>query len=53
MSEIIPITYIMASQRNGTVYTGVTSNLLVGFGQHSAMGNAILREKRIKDWNRG
>ena len=67
--------YIMASQRNGTLYTGVTSNLplrvaqhkegtfggfsqrysckmLVSFEQHGDMEQAILREKRIKEWKR-
>ena len=67
--------YILASQRNGTLYTGVTSNLigrihqhrqgtvrgftrdygvkvLVWFEQHATMESAILREKRIKKWNR-
>ena len=67
--------YIMASQRNGTLYTGVTSNLplrvaqhkegafggfsqrygckmLVWFEQHGDMEQAILREKRIKEWKR-
>ena len=67
--------YIIASQRNGTLYTGVTSNLplrvaqhkegtfggfsqrysckmLVWFEQHGDMEQAILREKRIKEWKR-
>ncbi len=67
--------YIMASRRNGTLYTGVTSNLplrvaqhkegtfggfsqrygckmLVWFEQHGDMEQAILREKRIKEWKR-
>ena len=70
-----PATYILASRRNGTLYVGVTSNLLArvwqhrdhvveGFtskhsvGQlvwyelHATMEEAILREKRIKKWNR-
>jgi putative endonuclease len=73
--EIDPCTYLLASHRNGTLYCGVTSNLLqrlyqhreeiiegftkdkgihrlVWFEQHSTMENAILREKRIKKWNR-
>jgi putative endonuclease len=73
--EIDPCTYILASHRNGTLYTGVTSNLLqrlyqhregviegfskdkgvrrlVWFEQHSTMEHAIVREKRIKKWNR-
>lgn len=74
--DFIPIVYIMASARNGTLYIGVTSNLLQRVGQHRAatfggfsakhstqmlvwfeahatMEHAILREKRLKKWNRG
>ena len=29
-----PAVYIMASKRNGTLYTGVTSNLVQRVGQH-------------------
>ena len=70
-----PAVYILASQRNGTLYTGVTSNLtqrvwqhrnnvtagftrkhqvhlLVYFELHGTMEQAILREKRLKKWNR-
>jgi putative endonuclease len=70
-----PVVYILASQRNGTLYTGVTSDLvqrvwqhkneivegftkkygvdkLVYYEWHEDMENAILREKRIKKWNR-
>jgi putative endonuclease len=70
-----PTVYLMASRRYGTLYTGVTSNLmqrlyqhreevmrgftsqhsikmLVWFEQHGTMETAILREKRIKKWNR-
>lgn len=70
-----PCTYLLASHRNGTLYVGVTSNLLrrmyehregliegftsdygvhrlVWFERHSTMESAILREKRIKKWNR-
>ena len=73
--EFQPTVYLLASQRNGTLYTGVTSDLiqrvhehregvvpgftskhavkrLVWFEQHSTMENAIIREKRIKKWNR-
>ena len=73
--EFGPVVYILASRRNGTLYTGVTSDLpgrvykhregliagftrqygvkmLVWFEQHSTMEQAILREKRIKKWNR-
>jgi putative endonuclease len=67
--------YLMASRRNGTLYCGVTNDLLrrvvehregraegftarygvarlVWFEQHSDINEAILREKRIKNWNR-
>lgn len=67
--------YILASQRNGTLYVGVTSDLvrrvqehreglvpgftkryavklLVYFEAHRDINEAILREKRIKKWNR-
>jgi len=70
-----PIVYLLASHRNGTLYVGVTSNLmrrlqehregliegftkdygvhrLVWFEPHGTMELAILREKRIKKWNR-
>jgi putative endonuclease len=70
-----PAVYILASQRNGTLYIGVTSDLvqrvwqhkddvvegftkkyavhsLVYYELHDDMENAILREKRIKKWNR-
>jgi putative endonuclease len=32
--EKIPVVYIVASRRNGTIYTGVTSNLLGRIHQH-------------------
>jgi len=71
-----PMVYLLASHRSGTLYTGVTSNLLrrlqqhregliegftsdygvkrlVWFESHATMEQAILREKRIKKWNRG
>ena len=70
-----PAVYILASQRNGTLYIGVTSDLvqriwqhkndvvegftkkygvhlLVYYELHDDMENAILREKRLKKWNR-
>jgi len=76
MREVfLPTVYILASQRNGTLYTGVTSNLLarlhqhreaavpsftrrynvallVWCEQHDVMESAILRERRIKKWER-
>ncbi len=73
--EFSPTVYLLASRRNGRIYTGVTSNLmvriaqhrggvsagfackhgvklLVGFEAHETMENAIIREKRIKKWER-
>jgi putative endonuclease len=73
--DFAPTVYILASRRNGTLYTGVTSNplarlhqhrtgqvpgftsdygvrMLVWIEQHATMAEAILREKRIKKWNR-
>jgi putative endonuclease len=70
-----PAVYILASKRNGTLYIGVTSDLvqrvwqhkhdvvdgftkeygvhlLVYYELHDDMESAILREKRIKKWNR-
>jgi putative endonuclease len=73
--DFAPAVYLMASRRNGAVYTGVTSNLLqriaqhragtfggftgkhgvrmlVWFEMHATMEHAIVREKRVKKWNR-
>jgi putative endonuclease len=70
-----PCVYLLASGHNGTLYAGVTSDLigriwqhrthavegfsrrysvtrLVWYELHSTMESAILREKRIKKWNR-
>ena len=70
-----PMVYLLASHRNGTLYVGVTSDLLkrhhehregllggftsdygvcrlVWFEPHATMEHAIVREKRIKKWNR-
>jgi putative endonuclease len=67
--------YILASKIGGTLYIGVTNNLvrrvyehkmelaegftkkykvhrLVYFEQYSDIENAIVREKRLKKWNR-
>jgi putative endonuclease len=32
--ETVPVVYLLASRRNGTIYVGVTSNLLVRVHQH-------------------
>jgi putative endonuclease len=34
--EFLPTVYILASQRNGTLYIGVTSNLMQRLHQHRA-----------------
>jgi putative endonuclease len=70
-----PCVYILASSRNGTLYIGVTSDLLkrvwqhrnavvrsftsehnvhilVWYESHETMESAIIREKRLKKWNR-
>ena len=75
LREFGPTVYILASRRNGTLYTGVTSHLigrihehregvvpgftskygvkhLAWFEHRATMEQAILREKRIKKWNR-
>jgi len=67
--------YILASKRNGTLYIGVTSDLmkrvyehknnlingftkkfdvhsLVYYEQYDGIESAIVREKRLKKWNR-
>jgi putative endonuclease len=67
--------YILTNKPRGTLYTGVTSNLvqrvywhrkgvvegftkrynlkkLVYFEKHDQIQDAILREKRIKEWKR-
>jgi putative endonuclease len=70
-----PCVYILASDRNGTLYVGVTSDItrrawlhrsetvdgftkryrvhrLVYVEFHDTMPDAIVREKRVKKWNR-
>jgi len=70
-----PCVYLLASQRNGTLYVGVTSNIvkriyqhrnnevagftkrygvhhLVWYEIHETMESAILKEKKIKKWDR-
>ena len=51
MSYKQPAIYILASKHNGTLYTGVTSNLekrLVWVEFCDTMQTAITREKQIK-----
>jgi putative endonuclease len=70
-----PAVYVLASKRNGTLYIGVTSDLikrvwehkndlaagftrrygvhlLVCYELHENMESAIVREKRLKEWQR-
>ena len=46
--------YILASQHYGTLYTGVTSDLIrrVWYEVHADLTSAITREKQIKQWQR-
>ena len=67
--------YVLASKRNGTIYIGITSNLIQRVWQHKEkfivgftkkynvnklvyfeadddVEQAILREKRLKNWRR-
>jgi putative endonuclease len=59
-----PAVYILASDRNGTLYIGVTSDLVDGFSKkygahnlvyfdlYAMMEDAIFREKQLKKWER-
>jgi putative endonuclease len=70
-----PCVYILASKKNGTLYIGVTSNLvqrvyqhrenliegftkryrvhqLMWYELHDTMESAIVKEKRLKSWER-
>ncbi len=70
-----PAVYFLVNKKNGTIYVGVTSDLvqrvwehknnmvegftkryhvhqLVWYELHESMESAIIREKRIKDWER-
>jgi putative endonuclease len=45
MNERLPAIYIMASKQNGTLYTGVTSNLLKRVYEHKCNATAGFTEK--------
>jgi len=70
-----PAVYILSNKKNGTLYTGVTSNLIQRIWQHKSkveqgfssqydlgklvyyelhqdITEAIIREKKIKNWRR-
>ncbi len=41
--------YILASQRNGTLYSGVTSDLLLRMEQHHrGVGSALVKKYAVK-----
>jgi len=45
--------YILASKRNGTLYIGVTNDIIRRvYEQFDDIEYAIQREKRLKKWNR-
>lgn len=48
-----PCVYLLASQHNGTLYIGVTSDLVrpVWYEIHETMESAISREKQLKKWS--
>lgn len=49
MRDFAPSTYILASKRNGTLYTGVTSDLLGRVWEHrEGLGSAFTRKYNIK-----
>ena len=75
MKDHLYFVYIVASARNGTLYVGVTNDVLrrtwehksemidgftkkygvhrlVWYEMHSDINEAIVREKRLKRWNR-
>jgi len=48
MSTKIPCVYILASKRNGTLYTGVTSNLQKRLDEHrSGVGDGFTKKHNV------
>ena len=46
---IAPAVYLLASQRNGTLYTGVTSNLIQRIWQHrEGLAEGFTKKYRVK-----
>lgn len=46
-----PYVYLLASQRNGTLYIGVTSNLIQRIWQHrEGLAEGLPRNTRLKPW---
>jgi putative endonuclease len=49
MREKIPCAYILASRRNGTLYTGVTGNLLRRIFEHkNGMANGFTKKYGVR-----
>jgi len=47
--DFAPVVYLLASKRNGTLYTGVTSNLIGRIHQHRAGAvRGFTRDYRVK-----
>ena len=49
MRDFLPAVYILASQRNGTLYTGVTSDLQGRVWEHKqGLGSTFTHKYRVK-----